>query len=141
LARGLCRRAGWVAALLLIGVTGRGPTVDRSQDWAAHDLAIAMTAADFPPASQVIGLEGEMTAIRYMQQANGRALAVEPVVANDEAQRGALLNQAITAGRPVYLTRELPGAESQYSFGGDGALGARLAARPSTARRTAARAG
>lgn len=113
---------GGLLALLLIGVTSRGPTVDRSQDWAAHDLAIAMTAADFPPTSQVIGLEGEMTAIRYMQQANGRALAAEPVVANDEAQRRALLDQAIAVGRPAYLTRELPGSESQYSFGGDGAL-------------------
>ncbi len=111
-----------IVAALALTPQGREAAVDRSQEWAAHDLAVAMTAVDFPPNSQVIGLEGEMTAVRYMQEALGRGVGVETITANDEAQRRTLIAQASSVGRPIYLTRELPGIEDQYSFGGEGAL-------------------
>lgn len=107
---------------LLWSVEARQTVLNRSNDWQAHDLAIAMTAPDFPAGSEVLGLEGEITALRYMQDALGRARGVRGVVADDEALRRSLLDESMAAGVPVFLTRELPGIEKVYSFGGEGAL-------------------
>lgn len=108
--------------LLLMGVGGRGPLVNRSQDWAVHDYAVALAKVDFPPGSQVIGLEGEATALRYMRQAVGLAQNATPVVADDPVQRQVLLAQFVAQGYPTYLTRELPDIAQRYSFSGDGPL-------------------
>ncbi len=124
------RRAGaWVGALLALvllaaaalGAGGRAPLPPRA-GWATHDYALALSAPQFAPGSQVLGLEGEMTAIRYMQAAHGRAQNAVPVVANDETARRAWLDAAMASGAPAYLTRELPGIEEAFSFGGEGAL-------------------
>jgi hypothetical protein len=95
---------------------------DRSGDWAAHDAAVAMASVDFPPGSRVIGLEGEVTALKYMQAARGLGAEAEALAADDEEARGTLIRDGVAAGLPVYITRELPSIESQYSFGGEGAL-------------------
>ena len=114
--------AGLAISLLLGWGTGRGPAVDRSGAWAAHDYAVDLAKVDFGPGSRVIGLEGEMTALKYMQQAEGLGLAATPIVANDEEMRRAAVAEGIAAGAPTYLTRELPGIATQYSFSGEGPL-------------------
>ena len=111
-----------ILLLLFQRLDGRGPVQSRSADWRTHDYAVALAQADFPPGSRVLGLEGEMTALRYMQRAHGYAPGVTTTVANDEAERRALLDEAVAAGAPVYLTRELPGIESAYDFAGETAL-------------------
>ncbi len=113
---------GTMVVLLAFGVGGRGPSVNRSDDWPAHDYAVAMAKVPFPPGSHVIGLEGEMTALQYMQRAENLAPGVTPVVADDPDKRRALLASLVEAGNPVYLTRELAGIEERYSFGADGPL-------------------
>lgn len=118
-------QAGLAAAgvlLVVVGGAGRGAPVDRSADWALHDYAADLAAVAFPPQSLVIGLEGEMTALRYMQQAEGRGLAATPVVADAPELRRARLAEAVAAGKPVYLTREVEGIETLYSFSGEGPL-------------------
>jgi hypothetical protein len=110
-----------LVSVAAVGLGDRAPLPARA-GWTTHDYALALSAPAFAPGSQVLGLEGEMTAIRYMQAAHGRALRAEPVVANDEALRRTLLDAAVAGGAPAYLTRELPGIENAYSFGGDGAL-------------------
>ena len=114
--------AGLAISLLLGWGTGRGPAVDRSETWAAHDYAVDLAKVDFGPGSRVIGLEGEMTALKYMQQAEGLGLAATPIVANDEEMRRAAVAEGIAAGAPTYLTRDLPGIATQYSFSGEGPL-------------------
>jgi hypothetical protein len=101
---------------------GRGPVRSRATDWRTHDYAVALAQADFPAGSRVLGLEGEATALRYMQQTHGYAPGAEPITANDEETRRVLLEEAMADDVPVYLTRELPGIETTYSFGGDSAL-------------------
>ncbi len=108
--------------LLFQRLDGRLPVQNRSGAWAAHDLALHMAAADFPPGSRVLGLEGEITALRYVQRAHGAAAGVETIAADDEAARRAWLDASLADGVPVYLTRELPGTASAYSFSGEGAL-------------------
>ena len=107
---------------LIVAPLGRGPVIDRSHDWAWHDRARHLAAADFPADSLVLGIEGEMTAIRYMQAAEGRGLAATPVTADDPEERLRLLGDAIVAGRPVYLTRELDGIGDRFSFSGEAGL-------------------
>ncbi len=114
--------AGLAISLLLVWGLGRGPAVDRSGDWAAHDFAVDLAKVDYAPGSRVIGLEGEMTALKYMQQAEGLGRAATPIVANDEAARRMAVQEGVAADVPTYLTRELPGIATQYSFSGEGPL-------------------
>jgi hypothetical protein len=107
---------------LALGVGGRGPWVNRNGDWAAHDYAVALAKVDFPPGSQVIALEGEATALRYMQQAAGLGQNATPVVADAPEERLQILETLVAAGAPVYLTRELAGIAGRYSFSGAGPL-------------------
>jgi hypothetical protein len=81
-----------------------------------------LAQADFPAGSHVIGLEGEMTALRYMQAAEGLGTGATLVTANDPAQRRAYLESLVAGGAPVFLTREVEGIESSYSFSGDAGL-------------------
>lgn len=124
--RRLPRRAGWLAGALLLAAVlagpGRGPAVNRSQDWAVHDYAVDMATVDFPPGSRVLGIEGEMTALRYMQLAEGLGQNALPAAADDPALRRQRVAEGIAAGAPVYLTRELEGIADLYSFTGAGPL-------------------
>jgi len=108
--------------LLLLAGGGRGAAVNRSNDWATHDFAVDMAKVDFPPGSHVIGIEGEITALKYMQQAEQLGLAATGVVANEPAARRDALAAALAAGAPAYLTRELEGIAGNYSFTGAGPL-------------------
>ncbi|MCB0047178.1 MAG: DUF2723 domain-containing protein [Caldilineaceae bacterium] len=115
-------RVAQAAALLLLLAAGRDGVLNRSQEWAIHDYAEAMARVDFPPDSMVVGLEGEMTALKYMQQAEGLAANAAPIVADDPARRAQLVADGVAAGQPVYLTREIAGIEALYSFSADGPL-------------------
>lgn len=106
---------------LLIG-GGRGPAVDRSQDWAVHDDAVAMAKVDFPAESRMIGLEGQITALRYMQQAEELGSNATGLVANDPVVRYALTVQSVESGYPTYITQEIAGIGELYRFRGEGPL-------------------
>lgn len=108
--------------LLFAGNWGATPLTNRRDDWAVHNYAVAMAKVDFPPESRVVGLEGEMTAIKYMQQAEGLGRNARPVVENDPARRAVLVTELAEQGTPVFLTRELAGIEEQFSFTGAGPL-------------------
>lgn len=107
---------------LLAWNPGRGAPVNRSADWAVHDYAVDMAKVSFPPGSLVFGLEGEVTALKYMQAAEGLGTNALPVAADDPARRADLLAGAVAAGAPAYLTRELEGIAASYSFSGEGPL-------------------
>ena len=108
--------------LVAAGVPGRAPAENRRDDWTAHHHALLMASAPFPPGSRVIGLEGEMTALRFMQDAEELGRNAQPITADDPAQRAALLAENVAHGYPTFITRELPGSEQAYSFSGAGAL-------------------
>jgi hypothetical protein len=114
-------QAALVIALAL-GLGGRGPWVNRHDAWTAHDVARLMASTPFPPGSVVYGIEGEMTALRYMQAAEGLGINATPVAADDPDQRRDAIAEAVAAGLPTYLTRELAGIERSYSFSGEGGL-------------------
>ncbi len=108
--------------LLLTTIDGKGRPIDRSQEWAIHDYAVALAKVNFPAASRVIGLEGQITALRYMQAAEGLGLQATGVVANDPTERAAAIATAVAAGNPTYITQEVAGIADLYSFSGAGPL-------------------
>jgi len=108
--------------LFLFGVGGRGPLVNRSQEWAVHDYAVALAKVDFPPQSRVIALEGQATALTYMQAAEGWAQNAQPVIADTPAARQAAVDAAVGQGYPTYITQEIEGIAERYSFSGQGPL-------------------
>ncbi|NJN81051.1 MAG: DUF2723 domain-containing protein [Caldilineaceae bacterium] len=113
------------AALLLLlvgGASGRAPLLNRSQLWAKHDLAVSIAEMTFPPQSHLVALEGEVTAIRYLQQAEGMAPELTTLAVNDPAQRRQVVASLLEQGKAVYLTREVQGIQSDYSFSGEGPL-------------------
>ncbi len=112
-------------ALLVIGplIAGVGPGyAPPIYAWTAHDQAVAMAKVDFPPQSRVMGIVGEVTALKYMQRSVGLGLNALPVAADDPDTRRTLVAEEMAAGHPVFLTRELAGIETEYSFTGTGPL-------------------
>ncbi|MEZ4663661.1 MAG: DUF2723 domain-containing protein [Caldilineaceae bacterium] len=107
---------------LLLGLGGRAHLVNRSQQWDAHDYAVALAKVDFPAQSRVVGLEGEVTALRYMQQAEGLGIGASGVAADDPMQRRQVVADLMAKGAPVYLTRELAEIGDLYSFSAAGPL-------------------
>jgi hypothetical protein len=108
--------------VIVLGLGGRGPAVDRSRDWAIHDYATLAATVPFPPGSNVIGLEGEMTAIKYMQQAEGLATNATVTVADNPVLRKEVIEASVAAAEPTYITRELAGIDTLFSFSGEGPL-------------------
>jgi hypothetical protein len=108
-------------ALILLPL-GRGEGVNRAGDWAVHDYAVSMATVDFPPGSQVVGLRGQMTALAYMQQAEGMAPNATPVAVDDPDARRAFVIAGVEAGQPLFLTQEVAGMGERFSFSGHGPL-------------------
>jgi hypothetical protein len=111
-----------VLALLILLPLGRGAAVNRRHHWAAHDQARRMAQTAFPPNSRVVGLEGEMTALLYMQIAEGLAANATLITANDPDKRRATIEQFVNSGAPTYITRELDGIADVYSYSGEAEL-------------------
>ncbi|MEM7127737.1 MAG: DUF2723 domain-containing protein [Chloroflexota bacterium] len=115
---------GYIPVSLFIGITPLvyNGFVDRRDTWMAHDLAVEMAKVNFVPESRFVGLEGEATALLYMQEAEKFAPNVIPLWANDETLRLQLVDQLMEQAYPVYISRELPGIEDRFSFSGEGPL-------------------
>jgi hypothetical protein len=116
---------GFGVALLVLLPIEQMPQLlplDRSQDWAIHDYAVALAKTDFPLGSRLIGLEGEISALKYMQQAEALGMAATPVVADDEETRRAAIAHSLAVGAPTYITREIADIATRYSFSGEGVL-------------------
>lgn len=96
--------------------------LQQRSEWSAHNQAVALAKVPFPLKSHVIGLEGEATAIKYMQQAEGLATNVSVHWANLPDERTALVQRLMAQHEPVYLTQEVAGIEALYSFSGEGPL-------------------
>lgn len=97
-------------------------TPNRAGDWNASNCARAILSLPLPTDATIIGLLGETTLLRYLQMAEGLRPDVALVAADAEADRLAAVEQALAAGRPVYLTRDLAGAAQRYSLSAEGPL-------------------
>ena len=120
--------AGWVASLAVVmlfepvrGTVNSFPEQNRRSAWGVYDYGADMISS-VAPGGQVIGLLGETTLVRYFRDVLGQRPDVEVVPADAEAARFTAVDAALAAGKPVYLTRDLPGASSRYSLDAAGPL-------------------
>ena len=97
-------------------------TSNRRGNWNVLNCGQAMLNQPLPQNSVIIGLLGETTLVRFMQQAHDLRPDVSLVTADNEAARLAAVEQAVAADQPVYLTRELPGLAERYSLTAEGPL-------------------
>lgn len=111
-----------LCAIVIGGILIPGNLINRATTWEAHDQAIRMAKVDFPTNSHVLGLEGQITALRYMQQAEGLGKNAVGIVADFPDARLAAVEQLMEQNVPLYLTQEITGIESTYSFSGEGPL-------------------
>ncbi|MBC8448792.1 MAG: DUF2723 domain-containing protein [Chloroflexi bacterium] len=98
------------------------PVLDRSQDWAVHDVGRDVLAQPLPQGATVVGLLGETTLLRYFQHTEGLRPDVVAVAADAEEDRHAAIGAALAAGKLVYITRPLAGAPARYSLAAVGPL-------------------
>ena len=119
---------GWVVSLAVVmlfepvrNTLAAFPEQNRRMSWGVYDLGADMVAS-VAPGGQVIGLLGETTLVRYFRDVLGQRPDVEVVPADAEAARFAAVDAALAAGKPAYLTRDLPGAAGRYSLDAAGPL-------------------
>ncbi len=105
------------------------PYQDRSRDWKVHDYGRDVLQQPLEKHATIAGILGEMTLLRYFQQTEGLRPDIETVAADDEQDRRDVVEENIKMGRPVYLTRPLPGIEQDYALSAVGPL-TRVQARP-----------
>ena len=120
--------AGWAASLAAVmlfepvrGTVNSFPEQNRRSAWGVYDYGADMISS-VAPGGQVIGLLGETTLVRYFRDVLGQRPDIEVVPADAEAARLAAVDAALAAGRPAYLTRDLPGAAGRYSLDAAGPL-------------------
>ena len=94
---------------------------DRSQSWAVYDAGLDMLE-NAAAGGEVVGLLGETTLVRYFRDVLGQGTDLRVTPADAEPARYAAIEAALAAGRPVYLTRDLPGAAARYSLDAAGPL-------------------
>ncbi len=99
------------------------PLLAARNTWQVHDYGLDMLQQPLPKGnSVVVGIVGEMTLLRYFQQTEKLRPDAETVAADKEADRLAVVEQELAAGKAVYLTRPLPGAPARWSLSAVGPL-------------------
>lgn len=94
---------------------------DRSRAWRVYDTGQDMID-NIAAGGEVVGLLGETTLLRYFRDVLGQRPDLRVAAADAEAARFAAVDAALAAGRPIYLTRDLPGAAGRYSLDAAGPL-------------------
>lgn len=128
---GLSSRAAMVGAsvgallFLLVPVgllRAHAPRVDLSNKRDIIDYGTQVMSAPLPANATVIGILGEMSLLRYLQDTEHLRPDVETLAADKEDDRTLAVSDAIKRGRTVFLTRPLKGLEKQNSLTSLGAL-------------------
>lgn len=94
---------------------------DRSSAWDVYATGQDMVE-NAAAGGEVVGLLGETTLVRYFRDVLGQRADLRVTPADAEPARYAAIEAALAAGRPVYLTRDLPGAAARYSLDAAGPL-------------------
>lgn len=109
------------AEVLAVGETPAF-TPKRNDAWNVLNCGLAMLDQALPPDATIIGLQGEITLLRYLQMDRGLRPDVRLVDVDQEDARLAAVEAELAAGRPVFLTRDLPGLAERYSLSAAGPL-------------------
>lgn len=85
--------------------------VDLNGAWAAADFAEQVLTQPLPDDATIVGILGEVTLLRYWQEAHDGAPEVRTVAADTPETRLAEVERALDAGSTPLLTRPVAGAE------------------------------
>lgn len=98
------------------------PRVDLSNKLDVIEYGRQMLAQRMPENSTIIGILGEMSLLRYLQDSGQSYNTVETIAADKEEDRLKAIEDAITRGRTVFVTRPLTGLAEKYSLTSVGQL-------------------
>lgn len=112
--------AGLAALMLVPGYT-RIPS--RAGDWTVYDYG-RDTLASAAPNSTVVGIQGQLTLLRYLQETGHFRQDVATFRGDTEPERRQVVADLLAAepDRPVYLLDQLGGAAERWSLNGAGPL-------------------
>ena len=96
--------------------------LDRSRKLEVYALGASMVSSVRGEGAVVVGLLGESTLMRYFQEVYHLNPTVSVVAADREEERLRVVKEALGEGRPVYLTRPLPGLPEHYRLWAQGSL-------------------
>lgn len=120
---------GAVLALLAVVLVQTGfllhreyPMQDRSDDRDVYNYGVDIMGQPLEQGASIVGIQGEITLVRYFQEAHGMRPDLRPIAADDESKRLEVVERELRAGRAVYLTRTLPGAADRWHLGAAGPL-------------------
>ena len=82
----------------------------------------ALLAQPLPDNATIIGILGEMSLLRYLQETQGLRPDVETIAADKEEERFKAIDDALARGRAVFLTRPLTGIDKKNSLTSIGPL-------------------
>ncbi len=97
-------------------------TNDLSTKWDMHDYGLDVLNQPLEKNATVIGIQGEMTLLRYDQDNLGLRPDVQTIAADTEQARLVAIDNALRENRIVYLTRPLKDVEKKYSLSSLGPL-------------------
>jgi hypothetical protein len=109
------------AEVLAVGETPAF-TPKRNDNWNALNCGLAMLDQALPSDATIIGLQGEITLLRYLQMDRGLWPDVRLLDVDREGERLVAVDAELAAGRPVFVTRDLPGLAERYSLSAAGPL-------------------
>ncbi|MBI4786228.1 MAG: DUF2723 domain-containing protein [Chloroflexi bacterium] len=87
-----------------------------SDKWDIHDYGLDILRQPLEPNAAIIGIQGEMTVLRYFQETQNIRPDVQTIAADKEDARLAAVDRALRENRAVYLTRPLKGVAAKYSL-------------------------
>ncbi|MBI5301923.1 MAG: DUF2723 domain-containing protein [Chloroflexi bacterium] len=118
-------QAGAILLVLFIPlnlVLNNFATNDLSAKWDVHDYGLDVLSQPLEANATIIGIVGETTLVRYLQENRGIRPDVQTIPADDERARLAAVERALKENRAVYLTRPLKDVANAYSLSSRGAL-------------------
>lgn len=119
------RLAGATALALLapgLVLAANAAPLDCSHDWTVHNYAVDVLSQPLPSNAAIVGILGEVTLLRYYQETQAMRPEISTVAADTDALRRATVDRLMQEGRPVFLTRALPGIEQAYALRAQGTL-------------------
>ncbi len=115
--------AGLLLLLLPLGLFEANYSVnDLSNKWDAYDYGVEILNQPLEKNATIIGIQGEVSLVRYLQENAGLRPDVETFAADKEEARLAAVERAIAKNQVVYLTRPLKGVAERYSLASFGPL-------------------
>lgn len=112
--------SGVVAILLLLMplslLRGNYDHVDLSNKTDIIEYGRDMLAQPLPNNSTIVGILGEMTLLRYLQETQGLRPDVQTIAADQEEDRSKAIQEALKQNRTVFVTRPLKGLAEASSL-------------------------